>query len=486
MNLFLKKYTHIVFFILINVVALTSFSSCQDDREFIEEQDPNSRTPNLKEDPQESITPPIETLEYIDKSCATCDFVIGVDEWQFDGSEYTIDAGKDYILKPGDTIGISGDSSGQREGLNIKNVNGTKENPIVFINCNGRITLGSDKNVGSGITIQNSTYFKIAGTGSQQSTYGIALRGYMALEARDKCSDLEVFGVEVLEAGYAGIICRTDAACDGSVGIDFTQYNTILHHNKVQNTGGEGFYVGGSHWNSGQTEQPGCVGTLIWEPELKGVKVYANYVKNTGRDGIQVGSAVEDSEIFNNTVVNYGLAEEFGHLAGVQINPGTTGKLYNNRIYDGKGYGIFCVGQGENLVYNNLIVNAKFDAIYSDERLKEGEVKRDWHFKYFNNTIIKPGEYGFNFNSNNTVNNEIKNNIVLLPKKGFIIGWENYEASNNIFTDKDTLDFVNPEKYDYTSKKAISGLDLTSFGITTDILGRKRPKEGKVNAIGAF
>jgi len=457
-------YHYLIFFLIIYL------QSCNSDSNF----------EAISTDTNVTVT---KKLTYTNKACCSCDFVIEASEWQFDGAKYSKASGLDYVLKPGDTIGITGTTNGKREGLNIKNVNGTKENPIVFINCDGSTELGSDKNVSSGITIENSKYFKIAGTGDTQSQYGIKLRGFMGLEARDKCTNYEIYGVEVLEAGYAGIICRTDAACDGSIESTFVQYNTFLHHNKVHDTGGEGFYVGGSHWNSGQTEQPGCVGTLLWEPQLKGVKVYENYVYNTGRDGIQVGSAIEDCEIYNNTVVDYGLAEEYGHIAGFQINPGTTGKVYNNKIYDGKGFGIFCVGQGGNLIYNNLIVNAKLDAIYTDERLKE-DSNRDWHFKYFNNTIIRPGGYAFNFNSNNTVGNEIKNNIASIPEDGFIIGWENYDASNNIFTDKDTLNFKNPSEYDFSSPKVGFGLDITNHGIVTDILGNIRPK--KNNDIGAF
>ena len=60
--------------------------------------------------------------------------------------------------------------------------------------------------------------------------------------------------------------------------------------------------------------------------------IYNNIVINTGRDGIQVGSAVEDCEIYNNYVELFGQKSEGGHMTGFQINPGTTGKLYNNVI----------------------------------------------------------------------------------------------------------------------------------------------------------
>jgi hypothetical protein len=436
------------------------------------------------------IPEPEQGLTYIDKSCSSCDYVIAATEWQFDGALYD--------LKAGDTIGIVGGADGKRDGLNIKNIKvaGMKptDDPIVIINCNGRVELGYDKNVSKGIDVENAQYFKIAGTGSTAHAWGIAVRGFQGLEVRGQSSDYEIYGVEVLETGYAGITCRTDAACDGSVSLDFTQYNTILHHNYVHNTGGEGFYIGGSHWNSGQTEQPGCVGTLIWEPQLVGVRIHNNFVRDIGRDGIQVGSTVEDCKIYNNVVLDYGMAEDYGHMTGFQINPGTTGELYNNIIVGGKGFGIFCVGQGGNTIYNNLIVNPTFDGVYVDERLKDDN-KRDWYFRIINNTIVNPGVNGINFNSGKTTGNEIVNNIITTPSKAFIDGWDNYNGkATNLLTDKDTLHYLTPYsgqntyvellKLNYSASNIPAGVNVKTYGILEDILGYER-LDSKIE-VGAF
>ena len=104
----------------------------------------------------------LETLAYIDKSCSSCDFVVESSAWKFDGIEHNV--------QPGDTIGIP---SGGRDGLLIINIEGTKENPIVIINCDGRAVLGTNKDAGKGIEVKRSKHFQIAGIGSTDSQYGI-------------------------------------------------------------------------------------------------------------------------------------------------------------------------------------------------------------------------------------------------------------------------------------------------------------------------
>lgn len=420
----------------------------------------------------ENIAPGIEEeedsgLTYVNKDCSTCAFVIQPDEWKFDGKEMNV--------QPGDTVGIPG---GLRAGLFIVNVEGTSENPIIFINCDGRAELGLSIDEGVALNTNQSKHFKIAGTGMIGEKYGIAVKGYMGVEISYLSTNFEIYGIEVLGAGYAGIICRSDATCDGEVGLGtFTQYNTFLHDNYVHDTGGEGFYVGGSHWGTGWEFQPGCQGTLVFEPELKGVRIYNNIVRNTGRDGIQVGSAVEDCEIYNNLVEKFGQKSEGGHMTGFQINPGTTGKLYNNVVIEGNGFGIFMTGRGDNLVFNNLIINPSYDGIYSDDRTPTPGLG----FSFINNTIINPGFNGYGANTIETTGNVFYNNIVTTPGNKFIdSGNQNYDESNNIFTNQiDTLLFINPAEFDYgltAGSPAIdAGKDVTSYGITIDLLGEDRP-----------
>ena len=430
--------------------------------------------PELEPEPEPE--PVVEGLIYKDVACSSCHFTIFPETRSFDGIEMNV--------QPGDTIGII---EGERERLKITNLNGSEGNPVTIINCDGRAKVGTTVSTNYGLIIETSSYFKVAGTGSSEHTYGIAVEGHNAIAMEYLSTDYEVYGVEVVAAGFAGIVARSNASCDGEVSKDtHTQYNTILHDNYVHDTHGEGFYVGGSHWGSGQEAQPGCQGVLLFEPELFGVRVYNNIVENTGLDGIQVGSAVEDCEIYNNVIRNFALREEPAHQNGIQIGNGTTGRVYNNYILsEGKGFGIFCQGRGDNVVYNNVIVNPGRDGIFAADRMPTPGLG----FMFINNTIIDPVRYGINFSSQITVGSVIYNNIVTRAGEDFLIGFDIYVESNNIFTDApDTLLFADPANLDYSlqaGSPAIDiGIDVTDYDILEDAIGNERPN-GDYD-VGAF
>ncbi|MGL1889375.1 MAG: right-handed parallel beta-helix repeat-containing protein [Reichenbachiella sp.] len=432
-----------------------------------------------------SVTPTIPEIEVpeiqtIDLDCEACKYVIELTDGEFDGSAHT-DVGL------GDTVGIRG---GNRQGLHIVNVNvdlvasrEQKEN-TVFINCSGKVIIVPVNPNFGGLHIEKSKYFTISGAGitekedGQDKVYGMKIEGYQALEIAYLSTNFEVLGIHIPSAGYAGIVARSDATCDGLVNKDtHTQYNTILHDNLVENTGGEGFYVGGSHWANGQEYQPGCVGTLLFEPELKGVRVYNNIVKTTGRDGIQVGSAVEDSEIFNNYIENYSHKKEDGHMSGIQINPGTTGKLYNNIILNGEGFGIFMGGRGDNFIYNNIIVAPTYDGIITQDNKSNGD------FYFINNTIVSPSNKGLTNYSTNT--SYFYNNIIAAPDDKYFEGKELIQEGNLLVTSVEEVLF----NHDYSLKEGSPAIDggknVKEFNIVTDIAGNERP-QGDAYDIGAF
>lgn len=408
-------------------------------------------------------------LVYIDKSCSSCDFVITSDQTGFDGIAKGVE--------PGDTIGIA---SGTRGSLYLSNIIGTEDKPVVIMNCDGHVESGTSKDEGYGISIIESEHFIITGTGDTNSKYGIGLRGYMGMALQGKSTNFEVEAVEVLETGYAGIIARSDPTCDGEISRStFTQYNTIIHDNYVHNTGGEGIYIGGSHWSEGWDGDAGCPGTVLSEPELKGVRVYNNIINNTGRDGFQVGSAVEDCELHHNSVSNYGLAGDYGHLNGIQLGPGTTGTVYNNVVVDGGGgYGIAIFGRGDVTAFNNLIINpgAGIGTFMRDPTPGLG-------FYVMNNTIINPKEDGVAIFDNETVGTVFFNNIIVNPVGEFFIsyvGQIEIDSANNYLTyDINELMFKDIANLDYSLKDGSpaidAGKDVSSYHIDFDITGAKRP-----------
>ena len=431
-------------------------------------------------------------------------------------SKHIITLSQSYIdgskmsIQPGDTICIE---AGQRTSLKFINFNGSANNYIVFKNLGGEVIVKNDY-MPYGISIENSSYFRFTGTGSSEIKYGIRVLGTKSgasgFSAGNLSSNFEIDHIEIANTGYAGIFSKTDPNCDLTKNRGyFTQYQSIYHDNYIHNTGGEGMLIGYSSYNGNRVTCDG-ISTILYPGDLKGVRVYNNQVDSTGREGIQVGCATEDCEIYNNTITNYGVSDK---NAGIQIGGGTTGMCYNNKILNGSGDGIEVFGLGNNDVFNNLIVNAGYNyypndstksahGIYCDDR---GEPIPERSFNFYNNTIVNPKTDGIRLASTLTNNNIIYNNIIInpgsllsyskFPKQspyiniGNRIGIDAVLANNYLDKNASTILFVDNLNGDYRlseSSPAIdSGLDLSSIGYTFDMDNMPRPS-GSSYDIGAY
>ncbi len=428
--------------------------------------------------------------------------IITLKQSYVDGSKMNIQAG--------DTICIE---AGERKSLKFINFNGSANNYIVFKNSGGEVIVKND-NMPYGISIENSSYFRFTGTGSSDIKYGIRVLGTKSgasgLSAGNLSTNFEIDHIEIANIGYAGIFSKTDPICDLSKNRgNFTQYQSIYHDNYIHNTGGEGMLIGYSSYKGITTTCDG-VSTVLYPSDLKGVRVYNNLIDSTGREGIQVGCATEDCEIYNNTITNYGVADQ---NAGIQIGGGTTGMCYNNKILNGSGDGIAVFGLGNNDVFNNLIVNAGYNyypndstkrvhGIFCDDR---GGPISGKSVNFYNNTIVNPKSDGIRLASTILKNNLVYNNIIIHP--GSLLSYtripkqlpyinigsktgvdavlsNNYfdkDASNILFVDSLNGDFRLSEN----SPAIDSGLDLSSIGYNFDLDNMPRPS-GSNYDIGAY
>lgn len=398
-------------------------------------------------------------------ACADCDYII-------DPKQYHVDNAKLNLL-PGATIGIKGQN---RKGFYIKNFHGTEAKPFLFINCDGQSTITSGS---VGIKIHESSHIRVTGTGSSDD-YGIKISTALhGVAAEHGATDFEIDHVEISGSKSIGFLARSNPE-PSTNRENFVQKNTLIHHNYIHNVRNEGLYVGGSHWHT----------TLdgLKEPELIGVRIYNNRVVDTGYDGIQVGSAIKDSEIYNNVVINYGLRNVTFHQSGIQANPGTTARIYNNYVKGGTGNAIFLNGFG-NDVYNNLIVDCNKHGMY----IKDIGPLPNKSYRIFNNTLINIGRAAVKVTSKLSVNNMYYNNVMINAAGSlendsnidFDIA-HNFEANSaqEVFKDPEKLDF-SPSQGSPLVDRGLDILNATDIDIEKDYLFNKRTSGASID-IGAI
>lgn len=406
----------------------------------------------------------------------TCVYTHSSSTWKLNGEEHN--------FQPGDTICLE---AGERGPIRIENIHGTAENPIVIINSGGQVITDE---YDYGIKVAKSSHIRLTGTGDPEHFYGIQAGGTVFVG--ELTTEVEIDHIEVYKAGFAGFMIKTDPNCSPSTWREnFTMKNVIVHNNYAHDTeDGEGFYIGYS--NFGGTTQT-CNGEPItlYAHAIEGLEMYNNKAYNTGAEGIQVGAATINTKIYNNEVRLFG-QRPFANFqnGGIQIGEGTGGLMYNNWIEDGPGNGLIMLGRADNIVFNNVIINAGELGIFADER---GDPVGDG-FKFFNNTIINPGSDGLRIYAELVEMNQFKNNIIVNPRSGIPIKKLSdgvpLDESNNLFADTIAeLLFIDPEnrnyRLQYASPAHNAGIDASSFGVTHDFDGKSRPQNGSFD-IGAF
>jgi hypothetical protein len=417
-------------------------------------------------------------------NCSECTFVVPADQRIIDG--------KELGLKPGSVIGLN--SAIAYGTLEFYNIVGTEDNPIIIKNCGGTVNIKSTYKWHAVKTFK-SKYFRITG-GSTPGIYGIRIQGgVMGLNLDDLSTNFEVDHVEISNVEFAGLMAKTDPSCnDATIRGNFTMYDVSLHDNYIHETGGEGFYVGNSFYDGMKRD---CGKRL--PHEIKGLKIFNNIIRNSGWEAIQVGCAIEGSEIYNNSIENYGLVDREYQNNGIQVGSGTGGLVYNNFIKKGTGNGMIIMGTGDNVIYNNIIVEAGSNGIFCDERFTPGE-----GFKFINNTIISPKKDGIRLYAELVPLNTVINNIISNPGSYesyassqnpedafvYLVNSDvNIEMSNNLFVHTlDTIQFVNPAEDNYRLKSnspAVNyGKDISAFKISHDFYNARRLK-GLAYDIGA-
>jgi hypothetical protein len=410
--------------------------------------------------------------------CSTCTHIIPPNRMTVDGRALGI--------KPGDVICLN--AAVQYSVLAFQYIEGTPDNPVTIRNCGGRASINATGH-GYGIRFIHSRYIRVSG-GDSPKTYGISITGSKqnGLVMGKLTSNFQVDHLEIYEVGFAGIMAKTDPGCDDALNRgNFTMRDVSIHDNYIHNVKGEGLYIG--HSSYGGVDMP-C--GRKFPHTIEGLRIYGNIIEHTGWDGLQVSSATTDVWIFNNRITDYGTLNHPAHNNGLQLGGGTGGECYNNYIRSGTGNGMAVFGLRDNLVHDNVIVDAGSAGIFCDERSEE----KGHGYSFINNTIINPKRAGLNLYSERT-DNYVYNNIVVIDKStGTTVPHllqlnknMHVEIKNNLFArDIEEVAFVDVWDGNYrlsaSSPARDKGTDISDYGIAKDFYLTKRLK-GSQYDIGA-
>lgn len=310
-------------------------------------------------------------------------------------------------IKPGDTIFIV---AGNRGELMLQNITGTSKKPVIVINHGGKVIVNTKKDYG--ILFSNSIHVKITGTGSiDEYGFEIASTSNLGLVFTEFSSFCEADHFDIHHVGYAAIVAKTDPNCTRKDLRFFLMQNLLFHDNLLHDTYAEGFYVGYS-WHPARDYKCG-EDSLLYSHQIHGIRIYNNITRNTGQEGIQVGSGTRDIKIYSNSVYNYGVRNEIWQNHGVQIGQATTGDFFNNKISTGPAEALSLFGGGNNRVYDNVIINSGAAAIYQNDR---GALPGT-NYQIMNNIIINPGGNAVTMASNQTKTNKVTGNIIVIKER---------------------------------------------------------------------
>ncbi|MBE7465603.1 MAG: right-handed parallel beta-helix repeat-containing protein [Planctomycetes bacterium] len=407
----------------------------------------------------------------------------------------TIDGAK-IPHAPGDVFALAG----KARTLRILNFKGTSERPVAFVNA-GLVDVANDDR-GFAIAVQGCLHVRLSGSGpvpeAQRAKDPHAARcgirasatkkGMMAIHVNGKSSDIEVDRLEVYGAGFAGFNVKDEPNPDGSTNRDtFTMYNLSIHDNYVHDVEGEGFYIGHTFYG-GYDHKPS--GKTLMPHVIKGLRVYNNRTVNTGCEGIQVGSTVEDCEIYNNTLIKFG-QRPFAQWQdnGMQIGGGTQAKVYNNYLEEGPGCALTIHGLGELSFFNNTLVKSGGPGAYVNT--KEGT-----SYLFAHNTLVNCGGDGLRIGNfkDPPAAMRLYNNLIVREKQDqnqFIANLNQKakleEGGNVTLIGLAAAGFKNPAQGDYrpAEQPALRAtVPVPQFTWTADQAGLERPK-GRAPLAGA-
>ncbi|MEO0525764.1 MAG: T9SS type A sorting domain-containing protein [Bacteroidota bacterium] len=429
---------------------------------------------------------------------------------------------------PGDTICIP---AGNYAGFRFYDFEGTATDPVTFINCGGKVEVSEQQY--SGFAFKRSKYIRLTGSGDANYDYGIHVLetingGSVGVGVEELSSDVEIDHIEIENTGFAGIMAKTDPKCsdpDTWRSNGFVLDNLNIHHNYIHDTGAEGIYVGYTGGYKIKSNRK-CNGVYVYGHWLENVTIQDNILEGTDWDGIQLNLVRHNGIIRDNQISNYGLDDVYAQNFAMSIGGGIY-EIYNNFVKNGpslsgQGFQLISVESGTK-VYNNVLIEPGLHGMFIHNRHEFDDLNEGYYIA--NNTIIEPENSGILYNtiitltddpakkykSQESVPTYFVNNLIVDPGNDHASGntWKGDQESyfdfnkrvtrdssltriySNIMTRQpDTLGLQDIFNDDYspsdeTSSLVDSGSDISSWGVTFDLVNDPRPSINGFD-IGAY
>lgn len=242
-------------------------------------------------------------------------------------------------LQPGSTIIIpAGSYAG---GITLSGIHGTAGNPIVIKNS----STGAVET--SKITITDSTYFTLSGTGASGAKYGFKVYGPSGVSVTNGTSDYELNNIEVSNA-LVGMTLKIDPKKNDTDTVypNFTVKNVAVHDNWLHDISGAGILAG--------YPATGKVGNLV-PVRLDNVEVAYNLLENIGETAVQLTNTRDETNVHDNLIKNYATKATQNQFAISIAN--ANARVNNNTIDGGSGPAIQLRTYGINNAGGNVIKN---------------------------------------------------------------------------------------------------------------------------------
>jgi hypothetical protein len=392
-----------------------------------------------------------------------CNFMIGTSTGLVDGRSISYRG-----IGPGSTVCIA---AGVRGPLQFRNMAGTTNQPITFINVGGKVIIDSATGW-YGLHFANMQHFRLTGTGSADQ-YGIlvqnAVQKGIFISYKSEYFELDhieftgITGDNATDNSIA-ILAKTDASCpipskknsddydyngDGKWDAldmvnrsNFIQHDFVIHDNYFHGNIGMAAYIGNSNW-SDPTFIRTCIDAAgvssqvaVVNPVIVGLRFYDNIIDGVNNKAVQFGSVTNNCAIYGNTFNRVALLETSDIMA-ININPGSVCDVYGNRITNVRGDGIVYQGNG-GTIRDNWIENVGLAGTYWKDGIYVMQKSMPTNpIIITGNTIINALGYGITMTYNNGLGsaNKITGNTIVGPfTGGYINASASYaEISGNTF-----------------------------------------------------